>query len=133
MKTLYPSRKELRHFGLLVGGIFALLFGLLLPFLWGKSYPRWPWWVGAPLFFFALFFPSALKVPHRIWTLLGEVLNWINTRIILSLLFFLVFTPIGLFLKISGKDPLRRRRDPSADSYRTRRGELLPGQMERPF
>ncbi|MCE9624862.1 MAG: sxtJ [Deltaproteobacteria bacterium] len=128
-----PDRRELRRFGLLVGGVFAGLFGLVLPFLLHRPYPRWPWFPAVPLLFFALLFPPALKIPHRAWTLLGEVLNWVNTRIVLSLLFFLIFTPISLVLKMLGKDPMFRRFQKEMPSYRSPSREPLPGQMERPF
>jgi len=127
------TRGELRRFGLLVGGVFGLALGLAVPFLFHRHYPRWPWFVAVPLLFFAAVFPPALKIPHRLWTWLGEVLNWINTRIILSVLFFLVLTPIGLVMKALGKDPLMRGVDKKIPSYRSPSHEVAAAQMERPF
>ena len=48
----------------------------------------------------------------------GEVLGWINTRIILGVLFYLLFTPLGLCMRLRGKDPMRRTLSPEAESYR---------------
>jgi hypothetical protein len=48
----------------------------------------------------------------------GEVLGWINTRIILGGIFYLLFTPLGLCMRLRGKDPMRRTFSPEAESYR---------------
>jgi hypothetical protein len=127
------NRRELRKFGLLVGGIFALLFGLLLPWWLHRPRPLWPWCLAVPLFFFALVAPLWLKIPHRLWTLLGEGLHWVNTRIVLSLLFFAVFTPIGLLLRLFGRDPLSRGFEGECATYRSVRPEGTPPRMERPY
>ncbi|RPJ40592.1 MAG: hypothetical protein EHM19_13445 [Candidatus Latescibacterota bacterium] len=65
----------------------------------------------------ALLFPPAIR-PVR-WVLLkvGHALGWFNTRLILTLIFYLVFTPIGLVLRLLGKDLLNRRIDPNAPTY----------------
>ncbi len=127
------TASELRRFGLLVGGVFGLGLGLAIPFLLHQPYPRWPWFVAVPLLGFAAVYPPALRVLYRLWTWLGQILNWINTRIILSVLFFLFFTPIGLVMKVLGKDPLWRCFDKKLPSYRTPSHETPAGQMERPF
>lgn len=46
----------------------------------------------------------------------AHALGWVNTRIILSLVYFIIFTPMALFFKIIGKDPMDRRFE-SVDSY----------------
>ncbi len=53
----------------------------------------------------------------RYWKKLGEILAWINTRIILTLIFYGVLTPIGLWLRLTGKDLLQLKRKPSLKSY----------------
>lgn len=53
--------------------------------------------------------PAALVVPNRLWRRVAHVLGWINIRILLSVFFFVVVTPIGLVLRWLGKDPLARR------------------------
>ena len=56
----------------------------------------------------------------------GEGLGWINTRIILSLIFYGVFTPAAVVMRLRGKDPMRRGWEPNRESYREVR-ELRPG------
>jgi len=81
---------------------------------------RWEW--HATLFVIAALFavaalvaPRALGPVYRVWMAVGEVLAWINTRIILTLVFFLVVTPTGLVMRLFGRSPLERRR--SGTSY----------------
>jgi cytochrome c biogenesis factor len=109
-------RKELRKFAFALTGV-AAVFALLL--LWRRRE------TASDVFFVlagyallsALLFPPAIR-PAR-WALLeiGHALGWFNTRLILILLFYLVFTPIGLLLRLLGKDLLNRRFDRDAATY----------------
>ena len=113
------TRQQLRSFGLLVGGIFALLG--LWPMVWRHESPRW-WAVTLAVLLIgpALVAPGILGPAYRVWMKLAEVLAWINTRILLGLVFFGVVTPIGLVMRLLGRDPMRRRLEPSTESYRMR-------------
>ncbi len=48
----------------------------------------------------------------------GHVMGWVNTRIILGILFYGVVTPMGLIMKLTGRDPMRSAFDPDAQTYR---------------
>jgi hypothetical protein len=128
-----PDRQELRNFGLLTGALIALVFGLLLPWMHRWSLPRWPWIVGLALWLPAIIWPAALLPFYRGWTALGLVLGWINSRIILSLLFFLVITPMGLLRRALGHDAVARRFEPEAESYRVTSRARSKESMEKPF
>jgi hypothetical protein len=54
--------------------------------------------------------PMWLKIPSDAWWALAGVLGWINARLLLSLAFLLVLTPLGLAWRLLGRDPLARRR-----------------------
>jgi len=60
---------------------------------------------------------SVLRIPNLIWFRFGNLLNRIVGPAVTSLMFFLVFTPFALILRMAGKDLLRLRRDPAAASY----------------
>jgi hypothetical protein len=109
---------ELRHFGLLVGGFFPLLFGLALPYLHHHPLPLWPWVVMALLWIPALLFPVLLDPIYAIWTRIGTVLGWINTRIILGLVYCLMIVPIGLLMQWTGKAKIRNIPPKQVESYR---------------
>lgn len=61
--------------------------------------------------------PQILRPVYIIWMKFAFVLGWINTRIILIIMFYLVFTPIGICIRIFGKDLLERKIDKASDSY----------------
>ena len=97
----------------------------------------WPAWRGRPLRWWALGIavlvflagvlrPSVLRVPNLIWFRFGSLLNRIVSPVVTSLLFFLVFTPMALILRMGGKDLLRLRRDPGAASYWIERNPAGP-------
>jgi hypothetical protein len=78
------------------------------------------WWglgVAALVFLAGLVRPSVLRIPNLIWFRFGNLLNRIVGPAVTSLMFFLVFTPFALILRMAGKDLLRLRRDPAAASY----------------
>jgi saxitoxin biosynthesis operon SxtJ-like protein len=111
--------RQLRHFGFLVGGIFGLIG--LWPMLWRHQSPRlWALALTAILVLPALVAPRILAPVHRAWMALGEVLAWVNTRILLGLVFYGVVTPIGLVMRLTGRDPMRRQFEPAGESYRVR-------------
>ena len=67
--------------------------------------------VGVVLLFFGYVRPSVLKYPSDAWWAFAAVLGWINARVLLSIVFFLILTPVGVVWRLTGRDPLARRRD----------------------
>jgi hypothetical protein len=111
--------RQLRHFGYLVGGIFGLIG--LWPVVWRHQNPRlWALALAVALVVPALVAPRILAPVYRVWMAAGEVLAWINTRILLGLVFYGIVTPIGLVMRLTGRDPMRRQLEPSGESYRIR-------------
>ena len=64
---------------------------------------------------------------------LGEALGWINTRIILGLVYYGLVTPMGVMMRLLGRDPMRRRFEPAANTYRVPRPTRPCGHMDRQF
>ena len=61
--------------------------------------------------------PFLLHPLNRAWTMLGVLLARIVNPVVMAALFYLVFTPVGLLLRLLRKDSLRLRVDPRAASY----------------
>ena len=101
-----PSRAELRKFGLLVGGIFALL-GTVSWLRGHEIPPKVLWALGALLITPGVVAPALLAPIQRAWMSGAMVLGYVNTRIILSLLFYVMLTPIGIVRRLFG-DPMNR-------------------------
>ncbi len=111
-----PSYRAQRDFGLLVGGILVAFAAWWIHR--GKFPAARPWTlgVGAVLVVLGVAWPRALVVPYRAWMGLAEGLSKVVTTLVLSLVFFLVVTPIGVVKRLTGWDPLERRA-PGRDSY----------------
>jgi O-antigen/teichoic acid export membrane protein len=125
--------KGLREFGLLMAAVIGLLFGVFFPWLFDLGWPVWPWLVGAAFALPALIVPTALRPVYRGWMRFGLFMSSIMTPLILGIVFFLVFTPVALALKLMGKDAMRRKLDPGAETYRIDKQGTEMGDMERPF
>ncbi len=127
-----PEGKQLRAFGLLVGGVFGLIG--LWPMGWhGEGIRLWAVGVGAALVLPALIRPASLKPIHRIWMALGDVLGWVNTRLILGVVYYGVVTPISLVMRLAGRDPLNRRYEPVARTYRIERQPRPSSHLKQQF
>ena len=104
------SKKQLREFGILIGFGFPLLIGWLLPALAGHGFRSWTLWVGIPGLILGIILPRILYYPYKSWILLGQALGWVNSKIILGLVFIVVLQPIACVMRLTGYDPLRSRR-----------------------
>ena len=131
-KTLTPT--ELRHFGFTLAGAIALVFGVILPWLFDNSFPRRPWYTAVILLLFAAFMPRALAPVYTAWRPVALAIGYVNTRIILGLLFYLIIWPFGMALRVAGKLQYRRGFDDDAESYRVDNPHpSKPDHYERPF
>ena len=122
-----------RKFGLTTGAIVIVLFGLLIPWLFNLNYVKWPWILGGVLGLWALLAPTTLKPVYVGWMKFGHVMNWINTRIILGILFYGLFLPIGVVMRLFGKDPMQRTLDSRLTSYRVISHNDDKNNVERPY
>lgn len=127
------DKKELRNFGLVFAAGLILFFGLLIPWLIGYAWPVWPWIAAGVFAIFGIIFPIVLSPLNWLWLKIGFVLGWINTRIILGLIFFVILFPISLVMRIIGKDSMHRKLDEMATTYRVSSKSAPKNQIERPF
>jgi hypothetical protein len=104
-----------RGFGFVFTGVFAVVGGFTLwrdvgiPGIWfGAS---------AVTLAFSFLTPQLLHPFNRVWHKFGLLLGRVTNPIVLGLLFFVAVTPTGLIMRLFGKDPLRLKRDPGADSF----------------
>ena len=104
------SKKQLREFGLLIGFGFPILIGWLLPSLFGHQFRLWTLWIGVPGLLIGFTAPRLLHYPYKGWMLLGHVLGFINSHIILGLVFIFVLQPIAYIMRLTGYDPLKTKR-----------------------
>ena len=104
------SRKKLREFGIIIGFLIPLIIGGIIPFLRGYLFAYWTLYPGTLLIILGIIKPEFLFVPYIVWMKIGDLLGWINSRIILGLVYFIVLIPIALLMKNFGYDPLRNKK-----------------------
>ena len=126
-------RRE-RSFGFLVGGTFVALGSWWVFRDKFRSVAPWALALGLALVVLGAAAPSWLVGPRRAWMALAEKIGWVMTRVILAVVYYIVLTPIGAIRRLTGADPLRRRRARSGsswDPYPTR--HLDPRHYEKSF
>ena len=112
-----PPKKLLREFGFLTGIGIPLIIGWIIPSFLGHAFRVWTLWVGVPALILGITYPKSLKRPYQFWMLLGHILGWVNSRIILGLIFIFVVQPMALLMKLFGYNPLPKK-NPNLSTYR---------------
>ena len=128
-----PDARQLRKFGFIMAGMIALFFGALFPWLKHFTPPLWVWGLAGAFALAGLLIPRGLGPIYVVWMKLGSVLGWINSRIILGIVFYAIILPIGMIIRLGGKDPMARKPDQGATSYRKVSRRSPREQLERPF
>ncbi|RVU84204.1 sxtJ [Leucothrix sargassi] len=131
--TATDTPKALRDFGLIMAGMLILMFGLVFPWLFNFKTPYWPFIAALIFATFALLKPMLLAPVNRVWLKLSIVLGWINTRLIMGVMYFFLIVPMGLVLKLLGKDPLSNQLLKDASSYRVISKVRKKEHLEKPF
>ena len=115
IKNIKSEKSDLRKFGITIGVILLIIAG----FLFWKEKESFQIFlaIGIILFLTSISIPIFLKPVYWIWMIFGVILGWLMTRVILTLLFYVVFTSTGLTLRFFGKQFLELRWDKSKESY----------------
>jgi hypothetical protein len=103
------GQKEYRKFGIIMALMIAVFFAVLLPWLFKWQYSNVPWLISAAILLWSLFSPKSLVLIYKPWILLGNMLAYVNTRIILGFVFFGMFVPIALLLKMVNRVPISKK------------------------
>jgi Saxitoxin biosynthesis operon protein SxtJ len=121
IKKIPMDRKALRSFGLLMACVLFLVGG----WLWWKSAATWPWAVVAAALLAAVGIaaPAVLKPFYKGWMILALIMGWAMTRVVLTLVYYLVLTPIGFLGRAFGEQflQLKLKRSGETSSYWVRR------------
>ena len=120
-RTLDTSNKAVRKFAV----VMAIVLGLIGTLIYFQKHSfdiaQFLWGIGILFLIVGLLSPSVLRPIYRLWMLIGGLLGGFVSRIILTVLFFLLFVPIGLLLRLMGKDLLSRKFNQSGESYWVKR------------
>lgn len=115
IKNIKSEKKDLRNFGF----VMAVFFGLLGAwFLWKERDSYLYMFIIAAFFLLGgLAFPIILKPLQKAWMLFAVLMGWLMTRVVLGILFYVIFTPMGLIARLFGKDFLNMKLDRNATTY----------------
>lgn len=127
IKKIPSTEKDLKKFGITIG--LVLIVVTLVMIYYSNYYYPYAGILGLTLIILAYTFPVGLLPLQKVWMSLAIVLGYISTRIILSLLFYLVVTPIGLTARLFGKDFLDEKIQKDKKSYWNYR-EKIPYKKE---
>lgn len=127
IKLIKESPKDLTKFGLTIGAVLVIIAAIL--YLYGKA--SYLYFLAPGLFFasIGLAIPQMLKPLNKIWMTIAILLGWVMTRVILSLLFYLVITPIGLIARLTGKNFLKLKKS-NTDCYWEKREQKSAKQID---
>lgn len=110
-----PAMGGARGFGLVFAGFFAIVG--LWPLTGGDPVRSWALVVAVVFLLVALVRPALLQPLNRIWFRFGLLLGHVVSPIFLGLVFYFSVVPVGLMMRLLGKDPLRLKRAPDRVSY----------------
>ncbi|NJL89619.1 MAG: sxtJ [Coleofasciculaceae cyanobacterium SM2_1_6] len=127
------DRQGLRNFGLMMAGFLGVIFGVIIPLVRRHESPSWIWAIASLFVAFALIAPNLLNPVYHVWMRFGMALGWVETRIVLGLVFYLMIFPMGLVMRLLSNDPLRRELQKREPSYRVPSKLRNKESLERPF
>jgi hypothetical protein len=101
------------------GSLFAVVFALVGGYVWWRGGSAHPWWLGLSglTLLVTLARPSLLAGLNRAWMKLAELLSKVVSPVVLGLMFYAVLTPVGIAMRLFGRDAMKRKVDPRAPSY----------------
>ena len=116
------TTKDLRQFGLVLGLILCVV--AFLHFRkqnLGLSY--WLAFFGGTAALFSVLGPECLRPVYRVFIKVAHAIGWVNTRVILVIVYYVILTPIGIIMKVFRRDLLNAKIDKNAMSYWIKRKE----------
>ena len=114
IKNIKTGNKELKSFGYTIGVILIIVASFL--FYYDNHLYQTIASIAALLIVFGLVLPLLLKPVYLIWMIFAVIIGWIMTRLILSILFYIILTPIALITRLLGEDFLYMKKSDS-NSY----------------
>ena len=129
------NSKELMQFGIILGLLVALIFGILIPWLWGWAYfPNYlVVFTGGLISIFSVLFPSKVEIIYKPYMRLALVIGSIINFIVLGTVFFLLISFMSVFLRLLKIDLFNGKYKNKAKTYRIESDTPKKNHFERPF
>ena len=115
-----PTKKELILFAFVISSFIFIVF-CIIPFFFFKSINYWPLLIILNILLAIIFYPKFLKIFYKLWMLIGFILGYLNTRILLFIIFIFIFFIYNIILTILRIDPMKRKYSKKLSTYREHR------------
>ena len=109
---------DLKRFARSFSCMVVIVFGLILPWMFGQDFPVWPWVAGFFLLVWGEFLPGTLQRFHYLWHKLGYLLSRITSPVLLGSVYFLVLTPVAIAKRQFGSSRFRTECEADLKTYR---------------
>ena len=127
------ARKGMRDFAWQFSLLISIVFIGILPWLFDGNLPWWPLWLSVYLCASGVIYPKAVYPVYVGWMIIASVLGFINTYILLALVFYVIFTPIGCVLRLTKGLQYDNYTKQPATYYMTRDEPLDKSHLTKPF
>ena len=124
MKKEFNEKKHIRTFGFGLTVFLSLIGGVQI-YKGHSGVAVYLFSAGFVALCVSLSFPIALKPIYKIMMFVAQLIGWVNTRLLLGIIFYTVFSPIGLFLRLIRKDLLDRKLDKNISTYWIKRDKQV--------
>jgi len=124
-----PSGRDLTVLALLFL-LFPAVIGLYLLY-WKGSGTGYTWIIAGIILAVLRFIPPVFRWIYRVWIGISIIIGYFISRVILTIIFFLMVTPIGLIFRLIGKDPMERKIDRTSETYWQKREQESDASIER--
>jgi Saxitoxin biosynthesis operon protein SxtJ len=115
--NLNPSKKELRTFGLCALAFCALVGWIVFRRSGSMPVAAAIVGVGVVLAVIGLLVPRALRPVWIVLMVVNYPIGWVLTHVVMAIIFYLVVSPVGVIMRLTGRDPMERHFDRSAKTY----------------
>jgi hypothetical protein len=129
-QNIQIDRGSEKSFGL----VFAVVFFLvgLFPLFYNKDALLWPLIVALVFLLLSYLAPKILSIPNKLWFKLGLALGAVLTPIVMAFVYLITVVPIGLIMRLMGKDILQQKLNKNIESYWIKRDQPM-GPMRNQF
>ena len=119
----HPDSRQLRWFAVATLVALGLLGGAVLWLGGPRELAMGLWSTGLGCFVIGLAVPAAIRPLYLGLTAVSLPIGWVVSHLVLRIMYYGVFTPVGIAFRLTGRDPLRLKRQSGATTYWVRRGE----------
>jgi len=131
LNQINADSKAVQKFGFILAGILFTLG--LIAFFRGHQQYWFEWPLAALVLFLSFSAIGILTRIYRFWMLIAEGISWVLLRLILGIFYYLILSPVGLGMRLAGKDILDEKMDQTARSYWKKHAAKSKEQYERLF